>query len=195
MSNRRAKATLPRGSTWCNQLINEFQPGENLAEAARRARRLADSIAGLLVSGEACYVSAHALSFRQRPGSGPAMTKIGRREVLRGVIAVLPSAAMASIGVLAGCGSSTTAGGPTSPSAPSPPAPPPDGGQAGAPRLGGHALAFNFDGTPVAPLATPPMTTAETGSTLLVCVGRGVVSTHARPRDNKGNNYTQLGST
>ena len=125
------------------------------------------------------------------------MANIGRREILRGAIAVFHSAAMASVGVIAGCGSSTKAGGPTTPSNPSPPAPPPDpsGGQAGAPRLGAHGLAFNFDGTPVAPLATPPMTTAETGSTLLVCVGRGVVSTHARPHDNKGNNYTQIGGT
>jgi hypothetical protein len=117
------------------------------------------------------------------------MTKIGRREILRGGIAV---SALASVGAITGCGgSSTTAGGPT-PSGPSPPAPPP----AGAPRLGAHALVFNaYTGTPVAPLSIAPITTEQTGSTLLVCVGRGLVSTHARPRDNKGNNYTQLGGT
>jgi hypothetical protein len=39
------------------------------------------------------------------------------------------------------------------------------------------------------------MTSADTGSTLLVCVGRGVVSTQVRPRDNKGNSYSQIGDS
>ena len=122
---------------------------------------------------------------------GAIMTKIGRRDLLRGSIAVFRSVAIASVGAVAGCGSSTTTDGAT-PSAPSPSGPPPTG----APRLGAHALAFNpYDGTPIAPLSTGPMTSEQTGSTLLVCVGRGLVSTHTRPRDNRGNTYTQLGGT
>jgi hypothetical protein len=47
----------------------------------------------------------------------------------------------------------------------------------------------------VSPLAISPIATRASGSTVLVSVGRGVVSAHALPTDNKGNAYTQLGAT
>lgn len=39
------------------------------------------------------------------------------------------------------------------------------------------------------------MATRASGSSLLACVGRGVVSAHSAPTDNKGNTYTQLGTS
>lgn len=39
------------------------------------------------------------------------------------------------------------------------------------------------------------MLTLGTGSTLLACVGRGVVSTHRAPTDNMANTFVQLGAT
>ena len=63
------------------------------------------------------------------------------------------------------------------------------------PALGAHGLVYNRDGVARAPLSTKALGTRTTGSTLLACVGRGVVSTHARPADNKGNAYLQAGST
>lgn len=44
----------------------------------------------------------------------------------------------------------------------------------------------------MAPLSTASMATRAAGSTVLVCVGRGLVRGHSRPTDNKGNNYVQL---
>jgi hypothetical protein len=37
------------------------------------------------------------------------------------------------------------------------------------------------------------MTTHASGSTILVCIGRGVISGHTAPTDNKGNTYKQIG--
>jgi hypothetical protein len=61
--------------------------------------------------------------------------------------------------------------------------------------LGAHGLVYNRDGVARAPLSTTALGSRIAGSTLLVCVGRGVVSAHARPTDNKGNAYLQAGST
>lgn len=61
--------------------------------------------------------------------------------------------------------------------------------------MGAHGLVYNRDGVTRAPLSTAALATRITGSTLLACAGRGVVSTHARPTDNKGNAYLQAGST
>lgn len=63
------------------------------------------------------------------------------------------------------------------------------------PALGAHGLVYNRDGVSRAPLSTKALGTRPAASTLLVCVGRGVVSTHTRPTDNKGNAYLQAGST
>ncbi len=63
------------------------------------------------------------------------------------------------------------------------------------PSVGAHALVFQRqsapDGKPV--ISTPGLAT-QTGSTILVSVGRGVFSSFALPTDNKGNApYRQLG--
>jgi hypothetical protein len=44
-------------------------------------------------------------------------------------------------------------------------------------------------------MPTAAMGTRASGSTLLACVGRGVVSTHSAPTDNKGNAFVQIGAT
>lgn len=44
----------------------------------------------------------------------------------------------------------------------------------------------------MAPLSTLAMATQASGSTLLACVGRGVVRNHSAPSDNRGNAYTQV---
>lgn len=65
---------------------------------------------------------------------------------------------------------------------------------AGAPALGAHNLAFNRDGVVVAPLSTAAMNTHASGSTMLVCVGRGVISAHGLPTDTFGNVYSPIGA-
>ncbi|MGO4393961.1 hypothetical protein AB4Z46_21610 [Variovorax sp. M-6] len=70
----------------------------------------------------------------------------------------------------------------------SPPAPAP---AAAAPALGAHAIAFNRDGVSSSSLSTSGMSTRATGSTLLACVGRGLLSSIA-PTDNGGNSFVQL---
>ncbi|MDP3819833.1 MAG: hypothetical protein Q8R33_00005 [Burkholderiales bacterium] len=47
----------------------------------------------------------------------------------------------------------------------------------------------------VSPLSIGAIATRSSGSTLLVSVGRGVVSAQTNPVDNKGNAYAQLGTT
>jgi hypothetical protein len=76
--------------------------------------------------------------------------------------------------------------------------PPIPGHTPGAPGLGAHALAYQryriITNLPM--ITTPAMTTAATGSTMLVAVGRGDASAHVPPTDNKGNApYRQLGET
>lgn len=63
-----------------------------------------------------------------------------------------------------------------------------------APGLGAHAMAFRGyldQSKPV--VATVPLVTRATGSTILACVARGFVTDHVPPTDNKGNTYTQIG--
>ena len=79
---------------------------------------------------------------------------------------------------------------PEPPPAPAPapePAPPP-----AAPTLGAHTLAFNLDGVSSPSLSTSPIATRPTGSTLLVCVGRGLLAA-STPTDNAGNTFVPLG--
>lgn len=60
--------------------------------------------------------------------------------------------------------------------------------------LGEHALVFQRIDGGRATLSTPPLSTAATGSMLLVSVGRGAASAFSLPTDNKGNAaFTQLG--
>ena len=70
------------------------------------------------------------------------------------------------------------------------------GGSRPSPRFrpGAHRLAYNRDGVTVAPLSTAAMTTQSSRSTLLACVGRGVISAHAAPSDSFGNRYDQVGT-
>lgn len=64
----------------------------------------------------------------------------------------------------------------------------------GQPGLGANELVFYrlFESQSTT-LATPAMTTAPTGSTFVVSVGRGDINAHAVPTDNKGNTAVQLG--
>lgn len=59
------------------------------------------------------------------------------------------------------------------------------------PALGAHNLVYSRDGVAITPLSTAAMNTRAAGSTVLVCVGRGEVVTHAKPTDNKCNRYVQ----
>jgi hypothetical protein len=81
---------------------------------------------------------------------------------------------------------------PAQPPAPAPePAPEPAPAPA-ASALGGHTLAFNVDGVSSPSLSISPIATRATGSTLLVCVGRGLLDSSV-PTDNAGNTFTPLG--
>jgi hypothetical protein len=75
---------------------------------------------------------------------------------------------------------------------------PPDlpGHTPGSPGLGAHALSFfrYRAATNESTIRTEEMSTARTGSTIIVGVGRGSLGAHALPSDNKGNApYRQLG--
>jgi len=103
----------------------------------------------------------------------------------------------ARLGILALVGALTLPGGchgdgETSPTIPTP--------VDGAPRLGAHALAYyRMNYTPAgnaSPISTPAMATQPSGSTMVVSVGRGMISAFEPPGDNKGNgSYPQLGAT
>jgi hypothetical protein len=64
------------------------------------------------------------------------------------------------------------------------------------PSVGAHALVFQRQSAPQgkATISTPALTTAATGSTILVSQGRGILTAFELPTDNKGNApYVQLG--
>jgi hypothetical protein len=66
-------------------------------------------------------------------------------------------------------------------------------GGGGSPSLGAQAVAHKNDGVSSASVSIAPITTQASGSTIIACVGRGVLSGHAPVTDNKGNTYTQIG--
>ena len=78
------------------------------------------------------------------------------------------------------------------PSPPPAPAPAPAPASA-APALGAHVLAFNRDGVTSSSLSASGMTTRTSGSTLLACVGRGLLAADL-PTDTAGNAFVQLGA-
>lgn len=63
------------------------------------------------------------------------------------------------------------------------------------PFAGVHALKYYVSGTSGGSITTDPVTTRTSGSTIVVAVGRGDHSAHSTPHDNKGNHYTQLGTS
>ncbi|TXG80813.1 MAG: hypothetical protein E6R11_00455 [Rhodocyclaceae bacterium] len=91
---------------------------------------------------------------------------------------------------LAGCGGSSSPA-PGSPT-PSPVTPPPPT-SSGLPALGAQDLAFARHNIAVPGLSVI-LSTASSGSSLLACVGRGNVSAHAAPTDNRGNAFTPVGA-
>lgn len=79
----------------------------------------------------------------------------------------------------------------SAPASAPPPAPAPAPAPT-APALGAHALAFNRDGVTSSSLSASGMSTRPTGSTVLACVGRGLLAADT-PTDNVGNAFVQLG--
>jgi hypothetical protein len=63
------------------------------------------------------------------------------------------------------------------------------------PTLGAHGLAFKNDGPTGSSVTVQLGATQASRSTILVCVGRGIISSHRVPTDNKGNSYSQLENT
>jgi len=139
-----------------------------------------------------------------------------RRELLQRICA-LAAVGMASGGAtIAGCGGGSSGGGvallatsggatpspppsppPSSPPPASPPpaAPPPSSSVLAAPALGAHGLTFNGLNTSAPALVVSGMSTSASGSTLLVCIGRGDQAASATPTDNAGNGFVQLDTT
>ena len=76
--------------------------------------------------------------------------------------------------------------------APSPAPAPAPAPVSAAPALGGHVIAFNRDGVTSSSLSASGMTTRTSGSTLLACVGRGLLAA-GLPTDNAGNAFVQVG--
>jgi hypothetical protein len=68
-------------------------------------------------------------------------------------------------------------------------------GGSGLPGVGAHGIAYYHLGSNnETSIATPSLDTQPTGSTMIVAVGRGMLSGFALPTDNKGNApYQQLG--
>ncbi|SCK07058.1 hypothetical protein VAR608DRAFT_0117 [Variovorax sp. HW608] len=134
-----------------------------------------------------------------------------RRELLQRICALV-AAGMASGGAtIAGCGGGSSSGGvafvassggpvpspaPSPPSSGSPPPPPPPTSPGlAAPALGAHGLGFNRLNTSAAALSVSGLATGASGSSLLVCIGRGNQAAAATPTDNAGNVFVQLDST
>lgn len=131
------------------------------------------------------------------PSDRAALALLHERRGLLRRMGALATLSMASGGAaLTACGGGSgggqgaalaTAAAPAPAPAPAPPpAPAPT-----APALGAHALAFNLDGVTSSSLSIPGLSTRTTGSTLLACVGRGLLSA-AGPTDNAGNAFVQL---
>ncbi|WP_431274563.1 hypothetical protein ACQ858_21555 [Variovorax ureilyticus] len=128
-----------------------------------------------------------------------------RRELLQRMCAVV-AAGMASGGAtIAGCGGGSSGGGvafvatsgtgvtpPSSSASPPPASTSPPG--SGAPALGAHGLNFNRMNTSAAALSVSGLSTRASGSSLLVCVGRGNQAAAATPTDNAGNAFVQRDS-
>jgi hypothetical protein len=70
-------------------------------------------------------------------------------------------------------------------SSPPPTAPP-------SPSLGAHALGFGAGGAGADPTIVQLNPLTSSGSTILVCVGRGQINQHVAPTDNRGNTYAPL---
>lgn len=139
---------------------------------------------------------------KTNPDDAGAARQVDRRQTLQRLWALV---AIGSVSCGGGSGSSApvpptapTPPAPTPPAptppAPTPPAPTPPAPSPGAPALGAHNLVYNRDGVSVDPLSTQAMATQASGSTLLACVGRGVISSHRVPTDNKGNSFAQQGA-
>jgi hypothetical protein len=64
----------------------------------------------------------------------------------------------------------------------------------GMPGLGGHAMNFYHLNGSDAPTISVAMSTQQSGSMIVVGVGRGYAALFADPTDNKGNTYQRLGS-
>lgn len=63
------------------------------------------------------------------------------------------------------------------------------------PTAGAHGLSYKNDGPLGGSIAVNLGTTAASRSTLIACVGRGVIGSHRAPTDNKGNLFSQADST
>jgi hypothetical protein len=151
------------------------------------------------------------------PSDGAAPALPNQRRVLLNRLCALATVGMASgSATLTACGGGGGGGGgfaplataappapapgpapaPEPPPAPAPaPEPEPEPAPApapAAPALGAHALAFNVDGVSSPSLSTSPIDTRATGSTLLACVGRGLLAA-STPTDNAGNTFVPLG--
>ncbi|MDM0108177.1 hypothetical protein QTH97_24730 [Variovorax sp. J22R24] len=100
-------------------------------------------------------------------------------------------APLAASGTAAPAPPSSTGAATPAPASAAGPAPAPAAGAGTVPALGAHALNFNRDGVASSSLSAPAMTTRTSGSTLLACVGRGVLASVA-PTDNAGNAFVQL---
>jgi len=150
----------------------------------------------------------------ESPDSAADEPRNDRRDLLQRICA-FAAVGMASGGTtIAGCGGGGSSGGvafvassgtastspppppPPSPSpsvAPPPPAPPPGSTPAlAAPALGAHGLNFNTLNTAAPALSVSGLPTSASGSSLLVCVGRGDQANSATPTDNAGNAFVQL---
>ena len=84
-----------------------------------------------------------------------------------------------------------TPGTPSDPGpSPAPPAPP-----LAAPALGAHGLSFHRFGESQPSLSVAGLSTRASASTVLACVGRGLLSADVPPTDSAGNVYTRLGAS
>lgn len=99
---------------------------------------------------------------------------------------MLPAVRLLAGALLAAAGCVNSASPPATPEVP--------GHTPGTPGLGAHALSFHRIGENRPLIATAPMSTAPSGSTIIVGVGRGQIGAHAPPTDSHGNTpYQQLG--
>jgi hypothetical protein len=61
--------------------------------------------------------------------------------------------------------------------------------------IGQRALVLQSTGGSATTIVTPAVNTQGSGSSILACIGRGVNADHVLPTDNKGNTYSQIGTS
>ena len=142
----------------------------------------------------------------ESPSSAAPAPQNERRDLLQRMCALAAIGMAGTAATIAGCGGGGSSGGvsfaatsgtgsasgSSSGSTSPPPSASPPASAPAAPALGAHGLSFDRQDTSGASVSVSGLSTSASGSSLLVCVGRGNQAASAPPTDNAVNAFTQL---